>query len=176
MSTLEAPVLAITAEQRAVLVEIAYRVALQRAEQVGDCLEYRTTKGLRPPEGRYGKLRLQTGEMVGTHRLAYEAHHGPVDSDLVVRHQCDNPPCMHIGHLTIGTPRDNMQDAIDRNRWRPTRGDRNNRSSMTVETVRELRRLHEVEGWSYPRLAEHFGISRTSAVSIGCRQRWAWVQ
>ena len=167
--------LEITALERRVLIGIAYAVALRRAEPVGECVEYRGEKGAAPPEGRYGKLRLQNGEVVGTHRLAYEYHHGPIPDGLVVRHHCDNPPCMLIEHLTIGTQRDNHDDAVERDRWHPTRGDRNNRSTMTIDKVRELRRL-KGEGWTHSQLAENFGISKTSVASIAARERWGWVE
>lgn len=31
-------------------------------------------------------------------------------------HSCDNPPCVNIAHLRIGTPKENSEDAVSRNR------------------------------------------------------------
>lgn len=51
------------------------------------------------------------------HRLMWEMHNGPIeDSNLVVRHRCDNPPCINPDHLEVGTHEQNMQDMVDRNR------------------------------------------------------------
>lgn len=50
------------------------------------------------------------------HRLVYCAHHGPFDPWLDVRHSCDNPSCVEITHLSIGTRSDNMRDSVDRKR------------------------------------------------------------
>lgn len=50
------------------------------------------------------------------HRLIYAAHHGPHDPWLDVRHSCDNPACLNIDHLSLGTRSDNMRDAVDRRR------------------------------------------------------------
>lgn len=50
------------------------------------------------------------------HRLVYAAHHGPYDPWLDVRHSCDNPGCLNIDHLSLGTRSDNMRDSVDRKR------------------------------------------------------------
>lgn len=37
-------------------------------------------------------------------------------SGWVVRHKCDNPPCVNPDHLLLGTYADNSRDALDRGR------------------------------------------------------------
>lgn len=51
-----------------------------------------------------------------THRIAHELWIGPVPSDNVVRHICDNPRCCNPKHLTLGTVADNNYDTVARNR------------------------------------------------------------
>lgn len=50
------------------------------------------------------------------HRVAYEHFTGPIPDGMLVRHACDNPPCMNPDHLSVGTKQDNAQDMIDRGR------------------------------------------------------------
>lgn len=53
------------------------------------------------------------------HRLAYELFVGPIPDGHVVRHACDNPRCINPAHLITGTQRDNVLDAVARNRLNP---------------------------------------------------------
>lgn len=50
------------------------------------------------------------------HRVVYELSHGPLDQGAVIRHECDNPPCINPGHLRAGTNWQNSDDMVTRNR------------------------------------------------------------
>ena len=67
-----------------------------------ECWEW---DGARHPFG-YG----QSGQ-IRAHRLSYEIHHGPIPDGLLVRHSCDNPPC-----VITGTEQDNVDDCISHGR------------------------------------------------------------
>jgi hypothetical protein len=66
----------------------------------------------------YGKLwdaaRKRT---VGAHRIAYERHYGvTLSSDQHVLHKCDNPPCIEVTHLFLGSNADNILDKVSKGR------------------------------------------------------------
>lgn len=71
------------------------------------------------PNG-YGLLTLtrQGIRNKGAHRIMYERHVGPIPEDQVIRHKCDNPPCVNPDHLETGTREDNMRDMVSRGRHR----------------------------------------------------------
>lgn len=50
-----------------------------------------------------------------THRVAWALEHDkPVPPGLMVRHDCDNPPCCNPKHLRLGTQSSNMLDMWNR--------------------------------------------------------------
>ena len=82
-----------------------------KVDRDGECWEWaaaRNSKG-------YGSLCVG-GKWTMAHRHAYALTHGPIAKGLVVRHTCDNPPCVNPAHLLLGTYSDNMRDALERGR------------------------------------------------------------
>lgn len=53
-----------------------------------------------------------------THRVAYEAAHGPLGDGECVLHRCDNPRCCNPAHLFVGTIADNNRDMWSKGRGR----------------------------------------------------------
>lgn len=66
----------------------------------------------------YGQISIKhLGIMPGrAHRISYEVFVGPIPGGMVIRHKCDNPPCVNPDHLEQGTTLDNVRDKMDRNR------------------------------------------------------------
>ncbi len=64
----------------------------------------------------YGHFMVSDAKRVQAHRYSYELHFGPIPEGMFVMHKCDNPPCVRPDHLELGTPKDNMQDAIRKGR------------------------------------------------------------
>lgn len=97
-------------------------------DRSGDCWLW--TRGLTSPSG-YGRFKYWSeteGRWLtrGVHRISWELANGPIPDALLVRHRCDNPPCVRPDHLTLGDHAENMHDAVARgrhsgggNRWLP---------------------------------------------------------
>jgi HNH endonuclease len=75
-----------------------------------DCWEW---QACRRPAG-YGQLMVNK-RPVGAHRISYQLAHPGEDIDgLLIRHKCDNPPCVNPAHLEPGTYQDNADDRVAR--------------------------------------------------------------
>ncbi|MDZ4344778.1 MAG: HNH endonuclease signature motif containing protein [Candidatus Binatia bacterium] len=70
-----------------------------------DCIEWAGNKNS-DGYGRYSQKLI--------HRLIWGKIYGPIPSQVL--HSCDNPPCINIDHLFLGTQSDNMRDRAAKHR------------------------------------------------------------
>lgn len=63
----------------------------------------------------YARLKYG-GKTQGAHRWSYIAFVGPIPETTDVCHKCDNRRCINPAHLFLGSRKDNMQDAVDKDR------------------------------------------------------------
>lgn len=80
------------------------------------CWEWTAAK---KPSG-YGNFWLN-GKYINAHKYSAIIHGILTEPDLHVLHTCDNKSCVNPKHLYQGTNGQNVQDAIDRNRYNPWR-------------------------------------------------------
>lgn len=57
----------------------------------------------------YGRI-IYGGKHVGVHRVAWSILVGQIPAGLFVCHRCDNPPCLNVEHLFLGTCSENFRD------------------------------------------------------------------
>lgn len=135
-------------------------------ETKSGCWEWRG----RRLKGGYGQLDFE-GKGVQAHRIAYETWVGEIPKDLIVRHKCDNPPCINPDHLETGTYQDNADDMVQRGRHNPVRGTKNANAKLTDRDVLEIRKLRAAGALSRE-LSEKFGVSEANISSIARRSSW----
>lgn len=133
-----------------------------------DCWEWQSTI----KRSGYGSFWLQ-GESVHAHRASYILHKGPIPEGLVVRHTCDNKPCVNPKHLLLGTTQDNTQDAVERDLV--CRRERNGRAKLTESQVAEIRARLNRGGETQKSMAKEFGVSRSAIQWIASGKHWTGV-
>lgn len=88
--------------------------------------------------GGYASLCVNGKARVVT-RLVWSLAHGEIPSDLKILHKCDNPACVEITHLKIGTQKDNIQDMIQKRRNVYHVGEENAQCRLSDNDIRAIR-------------------------------------
>lgn len=125
-------------------------------------------------EHGYGVMRpagKRSGPTVKAHRVSLMLAGVGIDG-LVIRHSCDNPPCVNPAHLSVGTKAENSADMVARGR--SARGSRSGASKLAERQVVEIRarcgagELHRV-------VAADYGVSRITITNVVNRKTWRHV-
>lgn len=143
---------------------LAERLAFYSTRGQNDCVHWTGNHN----EKGYGQLDWQRRTQ-RAHRLAWIAFRGPIPDGMCVLHRCDNPGCINVDHLWLGTQLENIADREAKNRGAPmpdNRGSRNGGARLTEQDVRDIRASREKQNV----LAERYGISQ-GAISNICNQR-----
>lgn len=139
----------------------------ERSEWQGGCLIY--TAG---HSSRSGHVTMGfKGRYPGVHRIAWTLANGEIPAGQVVRHTCDNPRCINVAHLELGTVADNNDDRDSRGRHVALPGTRNGSAKLTEANAREIRR-RLAEGETQYALADEYGVHQAAIWSIKAGRTW----
>lgn len=100
-------------------------------------------------------------------RYLWAKVNGPIPHGLVLRHTCDNPACVNLNHLIIGTHADNVADRVKRGR--SAKGERNGRSKLTKESVIAIR---QDTTRSKAELARRFNVDPKVIYNVKNNRTW----
>jgi hypothetical protein len=140
---------------------------LARTAKNGDCLEWqgRGINKTRDDQLDYGLVSIKSHEQLA-HRVVYELAVGPIPEGLCVLHKCDNPRCVNIEHLFIGTTLDNIKDMVAKGRQRGVSrpGETNPSAKLTWTQVDSIRSEYKrrVRGATLLALAQKYHVGETT--------------
>lgn len=103
------------------------------------------------------------------HRVAWEETRGPIPAGMFVCHRCDNPACVRVEHLFLGTHADNMADQMAKGRQ--ARGIQNPKAKLNETQVIEIRRSVA----TLADLAACFGITESVARKARSGKTWGHI-
>lgn len=107
------------------------------------------------------------------HVVSWELIHGAMPAGLLLRHKCDNPPCIAVEHLETGTEADNKRDMVERGR--SARGERHSQSKLTEESVRLIRELR-LSGMMHKDIAKIVRVSAATVSDVLRGHTWGWLK
>lgn len=118
---------------------------------------------------------MREGKTLFLHRYVYEKHNGSIPSGLLVRHKCDNPSCVNIEHLELGTHQDNMNDMVERGRVSTpeTVGEKNGNAKINEDIVLEI--LKDKTSTNKA-LGIKYSIHHSTVSAIRKRKIWKHIQ
>lgn len=95
-------------------VSMASRLRDRSAARSSGCIEYTGQKGV------YGHIEYRRKTYLA-HRVAWTLSHGQIPKGMQVCHRCDNPICINVDHLFLGSAYENAydRDQKGRGRWNP---------------------------------------------------------
>lgn len=99
------------------------------------------------------------------HRYALQSQGVDIEGH-VVRHDCDNPPCVRPTHLRIGTMQDNSDDRTARGR---------NGRKLNPDRVREIRAKFATGQYTKAALSREYGVHEREIFYVVTREHWKQV-
>lgn len=146
-----------------VLLDLYHRTTLTDT----GCLEW---DGKKDRDG-YGVIR-RDGKHHPVHRYLWCLVHGPLPREMLVCHTCDNPSCISLDHLFVGTDKDNSDDKVRKGRH--AYGSRQHLCKLNTEDVLIIKRRLSL-GHRIVDIARDYGVQPQTIGSIKYGRSWKHV-
>lgn len=109
------------------------------------------------------------------HRLSFFVFTGTDPSERLVLHKCDNRYCVNPEHLFLGTQKDNIHDAMRKNR-KPAapsfQGANHPRSVVTPAMAESMRYDYLYNNGTQENLSIKYGVSKGTIFYVLSGQHW----
>lgn len=135
----------------------------------------------------YGLLYIQRRNIRVT-RLVWVISNGEISPGLLVMHRCDNPPCVRLDHLRLGTPAENAADMVEKGRaatadrhgthlhpetMNPRRGEECSFARLTDDIVVKIRSEYGAGVVTQRELAVRYGAGQSRISQALTGETWA---
>jgi hypothetical protein len=108
-------------------------------------------------------------------RVIWTAYHGMIPEGMCVCHTCDNPSCVNVEHLWLGTLADNNHDKAVKGRAPGMSGSDNPLSVLTEETVLRIREEYATGKTTCKALGAQYGVAKATISLICSGKTWPHV-
>jgi len=108
------------------------------------------------------------------HRLIWVIYNGNIPKEMCICHKCDNPKCININHLFIGTTQENTKDRDNKNRQ--AKWDKHIFTKLNPIQIKEIKKLHFEDGISYRKLAEKYNVCYATIREATIGRNWKHVK
>lgn len=141
-----------------------------KIKKVNSCFEVTSHK-----QDKFGYPRISYRKInTPAHRYIYILNKGEIPQGKLVRHSCDNPKCVNLAHLSLGTIQDNVADRHKRGRTSRvprTNGEINGMSKLSSKEIEKIRALRNKKPQTV--IAKMFGISQSHVSGIQRNAYWS---
>ncbi|MFA5444859.1 MAG: HNH endonuclease signature motif containing protein [Bacteroidales bacterium] len=113
----------------------------------------------------YGCIKINK-KVESAHRFSWILHYGEIPSGKFICHKCDNRLCVNPEHLFLGTPRENVLDAVNKKRFSSIAFKKSSigRSPSIIKITNsmslEIRNKYFLGNTTYRKLAKEYHVSR----------------
>lgn len=143
---------------------------------MNDCIEF---QGRLDKDG-YGYLSVAKHGQRRAHRATWCAANGPIPEGICVCHSCDNPPCINLAHLFLGTQKDNAQDMVTKGRYHVKRGKEAPNVKLSEGDILQIIALLPIKrgtgnnygGLTHKEIGKMFGVSGGAISQIAAGKNW----
>ncbi len=101
------------------------------------------------------------------HTLVLNAFVGPCPEGMECCHNDGDFTNNYVDNLRWDTHQENQRDMVKHGTTNFMPGEIHPNAKLTVEQVREIRKMYASGEWSQKRLAEHFGVSSIQSILEG---------
>jgi len=134
------------------------------------CIEWQGATGKRG----HGRIHWNR-KFYSPHCVIWVASHGQIEQGKLVCHKCDNPRCVNITHLFLGTFLDNVQDMDAKGRRAVVVGAANKLATHSDADVIDVR-ARWLEGLSHRQIAKQAGYSKSFVQKVLGGDAWSHVE